>query len=220
MAGAGEIDSVELARRTGTAERYVREWLAAQAASGYVDYDDERATYTLDDERSAHLAEEGESHGLLGAFEAIAALWRDEPKLTRAFRTGEGVGWDEHHPCLFRGIERVLEASWARHMLQEWIPAAPRVREELARGALVADIGCGSGALTRLLASEFPASTFIGFDSHVPSIDRARVLSKEAGLDCRIRYEVATAKEFRGAEYALVTSFHCLLDLGDPAGAA
>lgn len=219
MAGAGPIDSVELARRTGTAERYVREWLAAQAACGYVNYDEARGTYTLDAEQAAQLADDGGAHGLLGNFEAVASLWRDEPKLTRAFRTGEGVAWEEHHPSLFRGIERALAASWARHLLQEWIPAAPQVHDALTRGARVADIGCRSGALTRLLASAFPESTFVGFDSHAPSIERARVLAAQMGLDSRIRYQVSTAKEFPGGEYSLVTSFHCLLDLGDPAGA-
>jgi len=219
MAEAGRVDSVELARRTGTHERYVREWLAAQAAAGYVQYDAEADHYWLDPAQAAVLADEENLFFGAGGFESVAAVWRDEPKVREAFRTGAGVGWHEHSACMFRGTERFFRPAYRRHLVSEWIPALDGVAEKLERGARVADVGCGHGASAILLAQSFPASRFFGFDAHGPSIDRARQLAKEAGVEDRVVFEEGVAKDYPGTGYDLVTFFDCLHDMGDPTGA-
>ena len=220
MAEAGPVDSVELARRTGTTERYVREWLAAQAAAGYAGYDAATSRYFLDDAQAAVLADEDSPAFTAGAFEAIAAVWRDEERVTDAFRSGAGVGWDEHSPCLFRGTERFFRPTYLRYLIDEWIPALDGVREKLEEGVLVADVGCGHGLSTLLMAQAFPKSTFLGFDYHRPSIERARRAARDAGVEPRVTFETSAAKEYPGTGYDLVTFFDCLHDMGDPAGAA
>jgi SAM-dependent methyltransferase len=220
MAEAGPIDSIELARKTGTYERYVREWLAAQAAAGYVEYDPERGLFWLNEAQAAVLADEDGLFFGAGGFDAVAAAWRDEPKIRDAFRSGEGVGWHEHSPCMFRGTERFFRPGYRRHLVAEWIPALEGVQGKLERGAAVADVGCGHGASTILLAQSFPNSRFTGFDAHAPSIERARQLAKEAGVEDRVCFDVATAKEYAGDGYDLVACFDCLHDMGDPTGAA
>jgi SAM-dependent methyltransferase len=219
MAETGPIDSAGLAGHTGTSERYVREWLAAQAAAGFISYDGGAGRYFLTPEQSAVFADESSPAFMLGGFEIIGSVFRDEPKITQAFRTGQGVGWHEHDAHLFRGTERFFRPGYAHHLVNEWIPALDGVKEKLERGARVADVGCGHGSSTIVMARAFPNSTFLGFDYHPPSIERARELAREAGVASRVSFEVASAKTFSGT-YDLVAFFDCLHDMGDPVGAA
>lgn len=220
LAAAGPLAPAALAAQTGTAERYVREWLAAQAAAGYVEYRPEAGTYAMTAEQAMVLADEAGPAFLAGAFEVFAAMFRDEPAVSEAFRSGRGVGWHEHNPCLFRGTERFFRTGYAAHLVRDWLPALTGVQERLERGATVADVGCGHGASTVLMARAFPNSQFIGFDYHGPSVDRARAAAREAGVDRNCRFEVADARSFPGQGYDLVTIFDSLHDLGDPVGAA
>ena len=220
MAGAGPLTSTELAKRTACAERYVREWLNAQAAGGYVTYDAAAKTYTLPPEQAFCLADESSPTFLPGGFQVIAAVVKDEHKVAEAFRTGRGVGWHEHDPGLFEGTERFFRPNYAAHLVSEWIPALEGVAAKLAAGARVADVGCGHGASTILLAEAYPSSTFVGFDYHEPSISWARKAASRAGVADRVRFEVASSKAYPGKGYDLVAFFDCLHDMGDPVGAA
>ncbi len=220
MADAGPIGSYELARRTNTNERYVREWLAAQAASGYVTYDSNAKRYTLEPEQAAVLADESSPAFLAGAYEITASVYKDEPKITAAFQSGRGVGWHEHHQCLFCGTERFFRTSYNHHLVSEWLPALDGVVEKLEKGALVADVGCGHGASTILMAKAFPNSRFFGYDYHGPSIESAREAAEKAGVADRITFEQASAKDFPARGYDLVAFFDCLHDMGDPIGAS
>jgi SAM-dependent methyltransferase len=220
LAEGGPVAPAGLAERTGTAERYVREWLAAQAAAGYVEYHPETGLYGMTAEQATVLADDTSPAFMAGGFDVLSAMFTDEPKITGAFRTGAGVGWHEHSPCLFRGTERFFRAGYAAHLVDEWLPALAGVTEKLKRGARVADVGCGHGASTILMARAFPASTFVGFDYHGPSVERARAAAREAGVGDRCRFEVAAAKSYPGTGYDLVAFFDCLHDMGDPAGAA
>jgi SAM-dependent methyltransferase len=219
LAEKGPATSEELASRTGTFERYVREWLAAQASAGYVSYDATAKRYFMSEEQAMAFANESSPLFVPGAFEIAAAMMRDEPKITEAFRSGQGVGWGEHNACLFRGTERFFRPGYATNLIASWIPALEGVVATLERGANVADVGCGHGSSTLLMAKAYPKTKFVGFDFHQPSIDRANDLAREAGLADRVRFEKATAKDFPGT-YDLVTFFDCLHDMGDPAGAA
>jgi SAM-dependent methyltransferase len=219
MAGAGAISSTELAERTGTSERYVREWLNAQAAGGYVTYDPETKSYMLPAEQALALADESSPFFICGAFQLFTSLVRDEPKIREAFASGAGVGWHEHHHDLFEGTERFFRTGYNAHLVSEWIPALDGVEERLRAGIRVADVGCGLGASTILMAKAFPASQFVGFDYHQESIDAARQRAEDAGVGERVRFEVAPASAFPG-RYDLVTMFDCLHDMGDPVGAA
>ena len=220
LAAAGPLSSAALAERTGTAERFVREWLAAQAAAGYVAYDPGTDRYAMAPEQAMVLADEGSPVFLAGLFESLYAMMVAEPKIREAFRTGQGVGWHEHHPCLFSGTERFFRTGYRAHLVAEWLPALDGVVAKLERGAAVADVGCGHGASTIIMAEAFPTSRFTGFDYHDASIARAREAAAEAGVADRVRFEVAAAKEYPGTGYDLVTSFDCLHDMGDPVGAA
>jgi SAM-dependent methyltransferase len=220
LAEAGPSTPAELAQRSGTAERYVREWLAAQAAAGYASYDPATGRYALSPEQAMVFADEGGPAFMAGAFEVIGSMFRDEPKLSEAFRSGKGVGWHEHDACLFRGTERFFRPGYEAHLVPEWIPALDGVQAKLERGVRVADVGCGHGASTIVLAKAFPNSRFFGFDYHAPSIERARKSAEEAGVADRTQFEVAAAKEFPGKDYDLVAFFDCLHDMGDPVGAA
>ena len=220
MAGAGPLTSAEVAERAGCAERYVREWLGNQAAGGYLEYDARTGRYTLPDEQALVLADESSPVYAPGAFQLVAALVKDEPKIEEAFRTGRGVGWHEHDPDLFEGTERFFRPGYRGHLVPEWIPALEGVEAKLRGGARVADVGCGHGASTLIMAEAFPYSTFVGFDYHGGSIDWARRAAAAAGVGDRVRFEVASAKDFPGEGYDLVCHFDCLHDLGDPAGAA
>lgn len=220
MAGAGYVAPAVLARKTGLDERYLREWLSNQAAGGYIDYDPETARFRLSNEAAMVLADESSPVFMAGGFEAIGAAFHDEPRIRDAFRTGRGVGWHEHHECLFSGTARLFRTGYQAHLTASWIPALDGVEEKLRSGSRVADVGCGHGVSTLLMAREYPASSFTGFDYHAASIEQARIAARDAGLEERVRFEVASAKDFPGAGYDLVTFFDCLHDLGDPAGAA
>jgi SAM-dependent methyltransferase len=220
MAGAGPLSSEEIAERAGVAERSLREWLRNQAAGGYVEFDPDSDTYELSPEQAAALADEDSPFYLLGAYELIASLYADEEKITEAFRTGSGMGWHEHDHRLFKGTERFFRPGYRGHLVAEWIPALEGVQEKLEAGAKVADVGCGHGASTILMAEAFPSSTFVGFDYHPASIERARQAAEEAGVADRASFEVAAAKEFPGEDYDLVAVFDCLHDMGDPVGAS
>jgi SAM-dependent methyltransferase len=219
LAAADPQTPAELAARTGTAERYVHEWLNANAASGYVTYHPATGRYSLSPEQTLVFAAEGSPVFMIGAFESALAASRIEPTLTAAFLTGQGVGWHEHDHQLFHGIERFFRSGYTANLIQSWIPALDGVEAKLRAGAHVADIGCGHGASTILLAQAYPNSSFIGFDYHQESIAAARQRARAAGVADRVRFEVATAKTYPGS-YDLVTVFDALHDLGDPIGAA
>jgi SAM-dependent methyltransferase len=220
LADGGSATPAELAARTGTAERYVREWLAAVAAGGYVEYDPESGRFSLSPEQQIVLADEASPYCVLGGFESILAATRSEPMIAERFRTGEGYSYGEHDARLFEGTERFFGASYAALLVAAWIPALDGVEEKLRAGARVADVGCGHGASTIVMARAFPASTFVGYDNHSPSIARASELAVQAGVSDRVRFEVATATDFPGEGYDLVAHFDCLHDLGDPLSAA
>jgi SAM-dependent methyltransferase len=220
MGNGQPVSAEELASRTGTDVRYVREWLSNQAAGGYVTYDPSTGKFFLSPEQSLALAQEGSPAFVPGAFQLATSLIKDEEKITDAFETGRGVGWHEHHHDLFAGTERFFRPGYAAHLVTSWIPALDGVDEKLESGARIADVGCGHGASTILLAEAYPESEFIGFDYHEPSIEHARRAASEAGLAPRVQFEVASAKHFPGEGYDLVAMFDCLHDMGDPIGAA
>jgi SAM-dependent methyltransferase len=220
LAAAGPLTPAELAARTHTAERYVREWVNAQTAGGYVDYDPVSGRYSLSTEQALLFADESSPAFLVGAFQTAVAAARIEPKLVEAFTSGAGVGWHEHDDGLFHGVERFFRTGYQANLVQSWIPALDGVEAKLREGALVADVGCGHGASTILLANAYPRSTFIGFDYHAPSIAAARRRAEAAGLADRVRFAVASSKDYTGGDYDLVATFDCLHDLGDPVGTA
>ncbi|WP_454616341.1 class I SAM-dependent methyltransferase [Bradyrhizobium cenepequi] len=219
LAKNGPMNSAELAKATGTAERYVREWLSAQAASGYVEYDSKSGKFSMLPEQAMALADE-DSPVFLGAVgNVVAATFLDEPKISEVFKTGKGVGWNKRSECLFCGTARFFRTGYKHHLVQEWLPALEGVVDKLTRGGKVADVGCGHGISTRLMAEAFPKSTFFGFDYHEGSIQAAREQTRDAGLSDRVRFETHTAKSFPANGYDLVCFFDCLHDMGDPVGA-
>ena len=220
MAAAGPLTAADLAARCGCAERYIREWLAAQAAAGYVDYDVAADQYLLSPEQAMVFADEASPVFFAGAFDIIAAAFQAEPRIAENFRTGKGLGWHEQHQCLFRGTERFFRTTYNHALVPSWLPALDGVVPKLERGAMVADVGCGHGASTILMAKAFPKSHFVGFDYHGPSIETARAKAVEAGVSDRVSFEPASSKEYPGSGYDLVTFFDCLHDMGDPVGAA
>ena len=220
MAGAGPLTSTQLADATGTAERYVREWLNNQAAAGYVSFDPATACYELPDEHAMVLADENSPVFLCGGFEVLTAGYLGESKVTEAFRTGEGVDYREHDERLFRGTERFFRPGYQANLVDTWLPALDGVVNKLNEGATVADIGCGHGAAAIVLAQAFPRSRVVGFDHHDGSIVAARKAAADAGVGDRVGFEVASATDFPGTGYDLVTVFDALHDMGDPVGAA
>jgi 2-polyprenyl-3-methyl-5-hydroxy-6-metoxy-1,4-benzoquinol methylase len=220
LATGDPITPAELAQRTGTAERYVREWLNSQAAGGYVTYFADTGRFGLSEEQAFVLADDNSPAFLPGAFQVALAAIKAEPKIEEAFRTGKGVGWHEHDPELFHGTERFFRPGYAAHLVSAWIPALEGVAEKLRNGARIADVGCGHGASTVLMAQAYPKAQVAGFDYHPPSIETARKRASDAGLADRVRFEVAAAKDFPGKDFDLVTFFDCLHDMGDPVGAA
>jgi SAM-dependent methyltransferase len=220
MAGAGPMTSAELAAKTKTTERYVREWLSAQAAGGFVTYDEGSGKFTLPPEQAMALADEQSPVFLPGFFDIVSACIKDEPKVTEAFRTGKGLGWHEHDHCLFAGTERFFRPNYRAHLISEWIPALGDTLAKLKAGARVADVGCGLGTSTILMAQEYPKSTFVGFDYHPQSIEMARAAATKAGVSDRVKFEISKAKDYPGKGYQLVAFFDCLHDMGDPEGAA
>jgi SAM-dependent methyltransferase len=220
LAEAGPLTSTELAARTGTHERYVREWLNGNAAGGYVEYDPATNQYHLSEEQAFTLAHEQSAAYMPGAFLIAVSALRAVPSLTERFRTGEGLGWHEHDHGLFRGTEIFFRPGYAANLVNAWIPALAGVEEKLQAGAKVADVGCGLGASTILMAEAYPNSTFVGYDYHAPSIEMARARAADAGVAERVTFEVAKAKDYPGQDYDFVAFFDCLHDMGDPVGAA
>jgi SAM-dependent methyltransferase len=220
MAGAGPVTSLELAQRTGTTERYVREWLGNQTAGGYVIYEPAGQTYELPAEHAMVLANEDSPVFLGGAFEAIASCYADHDVFVDAFRTGAGVGWHEHDDRLFSGVVRLFRPGYAAHLVDEWLPALDGVVDKLRAGASIADVGCGLGASTIIMAQAFDRSTFVGIDSHPESVESAREAAEVAGVQQRVKFEVAVAKDLPGEGYDVVCLFDALHDMGDPVGAA
>lgn len=220
LAEHGPLSSAELAERTGTVERYVREWLCSQAAGGYLLYEPETGHYRMDPEQAFMFADENSPAFMPGAFEVALAAGKSADKIEAAFRSGAGLGWHEHDPSLFRGTERFFRPGYAANLVQQWIPALEDVQDKLERGARVADVGCGHGSSTILMAQAFPRSEFIGFDYHPASVDAARDRAAQAGVADRTRFAVAGAKDYDGGDYDFVTFFDCLHDMGDPVGAA
>jgi SAM-dependent methyltransferase len=220
LAGAGPLTPAELAGRTGTAERYVREWLNAQAAGGYVDYDPDTVRYTLPAEHAVALTDESSPAYLPGFFQIALGTVHDSPRITEAARTGAGIGWHDHVRDVHEGCERFFRPGYNANLIPAWLPALDGVVGKLQQGARVADVGCGHGASTILMAHAFPASTFAGSDYHEGSIRVARERADQAGVAGRVSFEVAPAASYSGRGYDLVTMFDCLHDMGDPAGAA
>ena len=219
LAEAGALSPEGLAERTGTAERYVREWLNAQAAGGFVDYDPDSGLYSMAPEQTVALTDATSPAYLPGFFQIAVGSVLDSPRITDIARTGAGMGWGEHVHDVHEGCERFFRPGYNAHLVAEWLPALDGVVEKLQRGALVADVGCGHGASTILMAEAFPNSTFIGSDYHDGSIETASQRAREAGVAARVRFRVEPSTAFAGTGYDLVTNFDCLHDMGDPAGA-
>ena len=220
LAGAGPVTPADLADRTSTAERYVREWLNAQAAGGYVSYDPATGRYTLPPEQALALTDPDSPAYLPGFFQIALGSVLDSPKIMDAARAGAGVGWHEHVPDVYDGCERFFRPGYHANLLPAWLPALDGVVAKLQQGAHVADVGCGHGASTILMAAAYPNSTFTGFDYHEPSIATARRRAEDAGVAGRASFQVASAAAYPGRGYDLVTMFDCLHDMGDPVGAA
>jgi SAM-dependent methyltransferase len=220
LADAGASTAAELAERTGTAERYVREWLGAQAAGGYVAYDPATERYTLPPEQAVALTDESSPAYLPGFFQLALGSVLDSPRITEAVRTGDGFGWHEHVHDVHEGCERFFRPGYNANLIDAWLPALDGVVAKLERGGRVADVGCGHGASTILMAQAFPQSTFVGSDYHDGSIATARERAEAAGLGERVAFEAAPAAAHPGKGYDLVTMFDCLHDMGDPVGAA
>lgn len=220
MAGAGALSAREVAARSGCAERYVREWLNAQAAGGYVDYHPVSDSYELSPEQALVLADEDSPVYIPPAWNAPASMWSDEEKTLAAFRTGNGVAWGEHDARLSCGVAAFYRNGYRASLVPQWLPALDGVVEKLTAGIDVADVGCGHGHSTVLMAQAFPNSRFHGFDAHAPSIDQARRNAAAAGVAGRVSFDIARAVDYPGRSYGLICFFDCLHDLGDPVAAA
>jgi SAM-dependent methyltransferase len=214
MRELGPTTPADLAKRTNTHERYIREWLSAMAAGGYVTYESATEEFSLSEEQAVALLDAD----LPGAFLLAQSTVKSEPRITDAFRTGRGVGWHEHDPGLFEGTERFFRPGYAVNLVPTWIPALEGVQAKLEKGGRVADVGCGHGASTVLMAKAFPASRFVGFDYHKGSIEVARQVAKREGVADRVTFELASARDYPGADYDLVAFFDSLHDMGDPVG--
>lgn len=220
MAGAGPISAKELAARAGCAERYVSEWLNAQVAGGYVDYHAVSGTYELTPEQAMVLANEESPVYIPHAWNVPASMWFDEEKAVEAFRTGKGVAWGDHADRLYCGVAAFFRNAYRASLLSAWLPALDGVVAQLEAGIAVADIGCGHGHSTTLMAEAFPNSRFYGFDTHRASIDEARRIAADSGLDGRVHFDVAGAMNYPDKQYGLICFFDCLHDMGDPVAAA
>ena len=220
MAGQGPLSSTEVAKLAGCAERYVREWLNSQAAAGYVVYHPSSETYELTPEQAMVLANEDSPLFLPPAWEVPASMWFDEEKTIEAFRTGRGIGWDEHNPRLYRGVAAFYRNAYQGQLVSDWLPALENGTEKLNAGAKIADVGCGHGHSTIIMAEAFPGSRFWGFDIHPDSIEAARANAKKRGVGDRVTFEVADAKNYPAQGFNLICFFDCLHDMGDPVGAA
>jgi len=220
LAECGPTDAATLAEATGCDARLVEEWLKAQFVSGYCEFSPQTGSYWLSPEQAAVLADPTSPAFMVGSMTLAAANAKDEEKVREAFVSGKGLGWHEHHHDLFHGTERLFKPGYVANLVSEWIPALDGVDEKLRRGATVADLGCGHGASTVLLAQAYPETTVVGFDYHPASIDVARKRAAEAGVADRVRFDVASAQDFPGSGYDLVCIFDALHDMGDPVGAA
>ncbi|HEY2455719.1 MAG TPA: class I SAM-dependent methyltransferase [Candidatus Acidoferrum sp.] len=217
---SGAMTSSELAAKTKTDERYLREWLSSQAAGGYITYDDATKKFSLTEEQAFTLADENSPAYLPGAFQLALGSLAAVPRIAESFRTGAGMGWHEHDDGVFHGCEKFFRPGYAANLMSTWIPSLQDVTAKLEAGARVADVGCGKGASTILMAKAYPKSKFFGFDYHDKSIEAARENAKSEGVGERATFEVAKAKEFPGKDYDFVAVFDCLHDMGDPIGAA
>jgi ubiquinone/menaquinone biosynthesis C-methylase UbiE len=221
MAGAGSLTSEELARKTGTHPRIIKEWLAAQAAGGFVTYNPAAGTYTLPEEQAFALTDENSPAYIAGFYQTLVSLFKDQEKIIEVFRTGKGLGWRDHHHYLFEGTERFFKPNYVANLITNWIPALEGVEDKLRRGGgiKVADVGCGHGVSTVLMAKAYPNSKIIGFDYHRPSIDWARKQAEKEGLK-NLTFEVAESTDYPGDDYDLVAFFDCFHDMGNPSAAA
>ncbi|SRR5579875_1273535 len=217
LADMGAVTSAQLAKSTHTSERYVREWLINQAAAGYIEYDTKSGQYSLPNERAAALLDTDSPFYLGGALMIALAMTKAEPRIRENFRTGAGMRWGEHDPYMWEGCERLFRPGYLANLTQSWIPALDGVQAKLERGAKVADIGCGHGASTIIMAKAYPNSHFFGFDAHPASIEQARKHAEDAGVADRVTFEVASSTAYPGNDYDLVAFFDCLHDIGDPA---
>ena len=217
MAGSEPLTSRELAEHTKTSERYVREWLINQAAAGYIEYTPDTGRYSLPDDRAVALLSQDSPFYVGGALMIALAMTKAEPRIRENFSTGAGMGWGEHDKYMFEGCERLFRPGYLANLVQSWIPALDGVQAKLERGAKVADIGCGHGASTIILAKAYPNSHFYGFDVHPASIEQARAHAQETGVADRVTFDVAKGTNYPGSDYDLVAYFDCLHDMGDPA---
>lgn len=220
LAGSEGMTPEQLAAKTETHERYIREWLGAQAAAGYVNYDPARKTFFLSPEQEFALTHEDGAAYFPGAFYIAASTYKDEPRILEAFRTGKGVGWHEHSPDLFMGTSKFFRPNYVQNLLPSWLPALEGVVAKLEKGAKVADVGCGFGSSTLLMAQAYPRSEFHGFDYHDVSINGARAAAEQERAVERVHFEIASAQAYPGKNFDLVTFFDCLHDMADPVGAA
>ncbi len=216
LAASGPVTPKELAEKTGTTERYILEWLINQAASGYVDYDAVAGRFSMSAENAAVLADENSPYFAGGFFEAFFGFGQAVPNITECFKTGKGMLWGDHDPSVFTGVERVFRPSYMFELIPQWIPAMSGLKEKLEKGIKVADVGCGHGLSTIIMAKEFPNSTFFGFDNHAPSIARANEEARRQGVSDRVKFACTDAGAFTGSDYDLVAYFDCLHDMGDP----
>ncbi|HKN22945.1 MAG TPA: class I SAM-dependent methyltransferase [Terracidiphilus sp.] len=217
---SGPMTSSELAAKTATDERYLREWLSSQAAGGYITYDDKTNKFSLSEEQAFTMAKEDSPAYLPGAFQLALGALNAVPRIADSFRSGAGMGWHEHDDGVFHGCEKFFRPGYAANLVSSWIPALEDVSRKLEAGARVADVGCGLGASTILMAKAFPKSEFFGFDYHDKSVQEARKAAAREGVSDRVHFEVAKAKGFPGKDYDFVAVFDCLHDMGDPVGAA
>ncbi len=216
----GPLDSIGLARLTGTSERYIREWLVNQAASGYIEYNPATRLYSLPPEQALALTGENSPFYVIGLVEVVTAMGKADARITENFKTGAGMAWGEHHHNLFEGTERLFKPGYLANLVANWLPTLEGVTEKLEKGAKVADVGCGYGASTIIMAQAYPNSRFFGFDNHAPSLERARQAAEEAGVAGRVTFEVADSTNYPGEDYDLIAFFDCFHDLPDPAATA
>ncbi|MDB5081158.1 MAG: type 12 methyltransferase [Chloroflexi bacterium] len=220
MADNGPLDSAGLARLTNTSERYIREWLVNQASTGYIEYNPATGMYSLPPEQALALTGENSPYYVIGLIQVVTAIMKADTRITEAFRTGAGMGWGEHDHNLFEGTERLFRPGYIANLVQNWLPALDGVNDKLTKGAMVADVGCGYGASTIIMAKAYPNSRFTGFDFHGPSIERARKAAEDAGLNGRVNFEVADSTSYPGQDYDLIAFFDCFHDLPDPVATA
>lgn len=218
LAANGPMNSEELAKDTNTSPRYIQEWLACQAASGFIEFDPQNEKFLMSAEQKAVFADENSPFLMTGGFYSIASVYHDEKKISEIFRSGKGMSWGDHHDCLFCGTAKFFRPSYKAHLISEWIPALDGIEEKLKAGIRVADVGCGYGHSTMIMAETYPKSEFVGFDIHQPSVRQANELAKRTGLK-NLRFETASAQDFPGKDYGFIAFFDCLHDMGDPAGA-